>query len=363
MRGWRRWVCLMLLICLLPLWAGAQAIPTDEAGKPLNVSGQCLYQDRLLLWTGKTLYQWTQTEGARVLGQAPEGTAFTHLVAEDDRLYGYDMMSRLLYPLRLDEGGLYAGQPLSLIADLFDDPQNEDLSPDALVLVGQRLYALYRPGYLGGWQGLIYAFDMHSGQGRSLDIPFPQALCRGPGDTLWLMSHDHRSASDTLDKSDDMPGLLRLDTHSGELSDWGRFKQPFDNMDLPEMPYDEQTGDLYYAMSGRLWRRDRDGQEHIAALLPQLDGMSGAGKPLLLLHDGSLSLISRGQAQLMSPEAQQSMLASAPLTLYGVSDISQHEKIMQSLPDLAIQRMDQHWEGPGQLGQQLAGGASDIDVL
>lgn len=78
------------------------------------------------------------------------------------------------------------------------------------------------------------------------------------------------------------------------------------------------------------------------------------------LSTGSLSYISRGRLQILTPAMQ---LAEGPLMIYGLGDMNSHERAMQLLPGQSVQLMDTYWEDASQLGQQLSSGISDIDVL
>lgn len=350
---------LFLWLTLLGLLAGTLTARGEAA--PFAARSQCLHQGRLLALDGAGVAAWDDAGQAWAREAAlPEGANLSWLLSGGDQLYALDAQARALYPLSLAGGQVRLGEAVALRGDLLDDPEEQGTVPSALVLLRGRLYAFYEPQSAGGWSGLVVAYDTASGDSLQLPLPYPQAIAAYEEGQLLVLSLNKRAADNTADVSDDYPELLAYSPDSGALRSLGRLANPFEH-GPQAMVWDSASRSLLYTHGQKLYLRREDGSEALCAYVPGLCVFAGQGALILPLPGGRAALMEQGGISIRDTRPLPDSFR--PLGIYGMRDLSVHQRALAGLDSQAVTLVDRQWEDPGRLGQLLSAGAGEIDVL
>lgn len=356
-------VAALLLFPLLPALAdGPLTLSYDDT--PLSVRSQCLYQGELLALAEGGLYALAPGDSApRRIADAAALPGSPWLVAGGDRLYGFYNDACLLEPLTLQDGTITRGEGLRLQNAAFEDPDDEAIQPEHIVLADDVLYALYRPQSMGGYKTRMVAWRLADGQLLELKAPEHLQAIAAYRDGLLLGLHmDAWAAANAPDPAARQPGLIAFDPLSGSAETLGKLEQPLAEYEAA-FAWDTAADALLYLSDSKLYRRDASGAEALCAHLPRGFFFEGVGDRLVPLPDDRCAVLAIDSAVIYPtvPLAKDTRV----LTLYGnPPDFQTNQKALKAIPGVPVSQVDTIWQDTAMLlGQMVSTGAADYDVM
>ena len=209
--------CVVLMCLAMMLGAvaegGAPAQPMDTEGKSLGVVSQCLYQGELLVLGKHGLYLYAPATGGTRAGARRGDLPMVHAVASDgERAIGVSLTDFVVQRLDVDAGVVAGAQLVQLSRDPVAEEEERGLLPEHLELMGNTMYALYRPNSLNGYGTHLVAWDVDSGQAVAVQTPDNvQAIAAYRDGLLLAIQKDEKAeAFARPEKQQPAPRLIKL---------------------------------------------------------------------------------------------------------------------------------------------------------
>lgn len=353
----RKNILALLLACCLLMPLAVSVESRVPAAPTLGSGSHCQYKGQLLRLQPDGLHKVEDDGSSRPWASMPEGTLLFGILSDGERLYGLDAEDKV-YPLTVKDGLLTAGEGVTLRNELSDDPGEIGTRAQALVLLGDRLYAFYLPQGGGGWSGLVFAQGLQGGPSERLPLSHPQAIAADDRGRLLYLSFDAQAAAIQPGQAEDRPRLFAYNPEDGSSEALVQLSQPVQPGQVA-IAWDREDQSLLYLSHQRIYRRHGDGKETFCAFLPGLD-IAMQTNPLLALSGQRIALMEGGS--LVLREARGVAQDIKPLTLYGITDKSIHDRVLKAMPGQLVSIMDGYWNEPARLAELLQG-AGEVDVL
>ncbi|HHT07328.1 MAG TPA: hypothetical protein GX006_02350 [Clostridiales bacterium] len=365
----KKYACLLIaLVMLLGLMPGTvHASPSlpdqvrDHQGIPLQVRAQTLYRGELLMLTNKGLYAFNpkMTDQLKALATKDQLPDIHWLVAQGDRLYGLDINRGLLYPLDAEKGVETNQKAVQLAGRPFDDHQN-DMMPEQLVLMGDTLFALYRPDHLNGYGTELFAWDVTDGSAREVKVPAHLQAIAGYRDQRLLgLTRDAWTAANTGEASLARPDLVSFDPISGDSVLLDKLWQAVTE-DVMAFCWQEEDDSILYLSDNKLYKRDASGQEVLCGHLSNIM-FWGDGDRIVPLPGQVCAILNMETSHLRTSMPMKEEVK--PLSIYGFDDTNTHMKVLRDMPEVPVQLIQSYMGERGKLAALLTSGAAEVDLL
>lgn len=362
-----------LICCLLvfpfmssPVFAQTGVAPVELVslkawpGRLPEVRSQCAWQDGLaLLIRNEGLYTWSSdTMSLSIALEQENMPPVSWLIPDGNALWAFEQSEQTLHRLLplSDE----AQQKLHIQNYPMDETQGMPAQPEALFISGSHLFALFRPQELNGYKTRLVSWRMSDG--AMADIRQPehlQAITPFENGQLLGLVMNAWAAGNTSDIDARKPRLLAFDPFTGAEQSLGSLHEPIQEYNLI-FSRDRADGSILYNSDNKVIRRDASGREQLSAYM-NADFFAGIGERLVTLPGKQFSALDVKQAMLY-----QDVQGQAPdvLTVFGLmNEGSAHQKAMDAIQGIGINRVDRSWEGDSLLPQLLQNGTADLLFL
>ncbi|NLE20384.1 MAG: hypothetical protein GX623_06170 [Clostridiales bacterium] len=289
-----------------------------------------------------------------------------HLFSDGERLYGLQADAGTVYVMENAGSGALS---LKEYAKLEVEPQAfaggeeyvmQDM-PEQYLLDGGRLFVISRNYQSGRGEPSLAAWDLETGKKTSYEFPHVLRISSYKDGKLLALVLNEEDAWNPETGTVRSPDLYVFDPAQGTGEKLGETTLPFRG-DATALAYDAALDMIYMLAPSKLYRRDAEGKEELAAYLSSSNLWGVAAGKLLVISPGVVAVA--GMDGVFIRGADPAGLPTATLTLYGGWEDETFKRAAAMMPEVPVTFLDSKYFASAQeLGQALVSGEDAIDVF
>lgn len=369
-------LCMLIAMCLMVTLAATAAenrevFPVKTDGVMPMVS-MVVADDRLLITSSGAVYAYTLGAQEPVLLQQQPVTAlaqdigkaerFDVLMADNGRLYAFDLDNGRLYTAAMEAGLIVPGEriPLDLEDMMAEGPGYSYFErPDEMLVMDGFLYMITRD-YTTDSQPKLRRFALATGAGTAFETPHINHMTAFRDGKLLVMLWDMLNGYDEQLGRQTPARLGLFDPETDSVQDLGELNGSEGSEG--SLGYDAGTDTIYSIRRGRLYRRtpaDRNTDE-LCGYFPS-SYIWGVVSGAIVPFAGGVAVLTGDN--LFIRDADPARLPASVLTVYGNYGDLAHRLAQTMMPDVPVELYDRaYYDSAQALGQALAEGDDTIDV-
>lgn len=310
--------------------------------------------------SGLPVYNWYDSdEQAResLGGQLPY--ALRYLFSWEDKLYGLNSFTGIVYPLTLQGGKAIFGEPVKLAWENMTDQQTYGSSYQypllRLAAADGKLYMLMR-GFDDAYEKTtLISFDLKTGVKQTFPIEHVLDFTPYRDGKLIVEIHDQATAFDEEEGIWHKPSLAVWNPETNQMTE----AKEMDWSPAYGIVYNEANDTLYFSTIYQIRMMPSLGASQQAAYLP-LD-YSGESSNSLMLDGGLYAFAFWNGVYVRNADPQ--YLPTKTLSLYGMYANNAYNAYTASHPDVAVSINQDVWfESPEALAKAMVSGDNAFDI-